>query len=374
MATYTFYPTISGTIIEVGIAFTDVTVQELVTTIRDWEDELVNMEWPKILDASGKEELGGGVLVGITTTLRDAKLKFADRGGPDWVLCNVGGGNLVATSGDVSTYVNPIEPSTFVTVTKTSSSSATLQEQEAIQFASYMNGVWIDGINGASGTEYPRGTREYPVNNFTEAVTIASNVGLNRIRVLGSGVCDGHNISNMIIQGESSIITDINISNTCVTEGTEFKDCTLHGYLSGHTHIRDCVIKDVTGMEGHIHDSFLDGVLHLGDNGSVYISNSCSAVPGGGIPIIDMGGDGIALGVRGYNGGLELINKSGAESVTLDYVAGQLKLAASVTSGDIVVRGNCRITEDLSVGANVDWQGTSIEQIIDTKKKVLGLY
>ncbi|MHA1155041.1 MAG: hypothetical protein ACTSQK_02945 [Candidatus Heimdallarchaeota archaeon] len=126
MASYTFYPSISGTIIEVDLPSTGCQIQELVTTIRDWEDELENMEWPKILDASGKEELGGGIQVGITTTLRDAKLKFAARLGPSWILCDVFGGNLVATSGDISTYINAIEPAPYVTVTKTASSSATI--------------------------------------------------------------------------------------------------------------------------------------------------------------------------------------------------------------------------------------------------------
>ena len=128
MASYTFYPSISGTIIEVDLPATGAQIQELVTTIRDWEDDLENMIWPKILDAAGKEELGGGVQVGITTTLRDAKLKFADRGGPTWTLCDVFGGNLVATSGAVDNYINPIEPSSYVTVTKTASSSATIAE------------------------------------------------------------------------------------------------------------------------------------------------------------------------------------------------------------------------------------------------------
>lgn len=56
-------------IIEVTTPTTTVTVQELVNTIRDWEDELPNMAYDKVIDAVGKADLGGGVTTGITLTL-----------------------------------------------------------------------------------------------------------------------------------------------------------------------------------------------------------------------------------------------------------------------------------------------------------------
>mgnify|MGYP003645628531 FL=1 len=44
-------------------------MQDLVDAIRVYEAELDNLDIPKICDASGKEDLGGGVLVGITVKL-----------------------------------------------------------------------------------------------------------------------------------------------------------------------------------------------------------------------------------------------------------------------------------------------------------------
>jgi len=119
-------------IIEIPLPETEVTIQDLINDIRDFEDEVIGIDIYKIADASGKEALGGGVEVGITLKLIDWKLKFADRPGPNWVNCNVRGGNLVAVEIDsttgAETYVIPIEPSSFVTVSLTASSSATLQD------------------------------------------------------------------------------------------------------------------------------------------------------------------------------------------------------------------------------------------------------
>lgn len=107
-------------------------MQDLVDAIRVYEAELDNLDIPKICDASGKEDLGGGVLVGITVKLWNWKLQFEARPGPATEVVDVTGGNLVAVDGystDPSVnFVNPIEPSAFVTVTKTSSASATIAE------------------------------------------------------------------------------------------------------------------------------------------------------------------------------------------------------------------------------------------------------
>lgn len=104
---------------------TEVSIQELLNAIRDFEDELINLEVAKIADASGKEDLGGGLSVGITLKLFNWKLKFEDRPGPAWVDCQVSGGNLVAVNG-AGQPVNPIEPASYVTVTVVKAVSAAL--------------------------------------------------------------------------------------------------------------------------------------------------------------------------------------------------------------------------------------------------------
>lgn len=113
MANYTFDKDIK--IIEVDLPTTGIQIQELIDEIRNYEDNLVNFDIPKIANAGGKDDLGGGAEVGITLTLLDGwTIGFADRAGPGWTTCIVQDGNLVATSGGTS--YNPIEQADYVSV------------------------------------------------------------------------------------------------------------------------------------------------------------------------------------------------------------------------------------------------------------------
>lgn len=109
---------------------TVVTIQELLDAIRDFEDNQSSMDLSHIAEASGKEDLGGGTLVGITLKLIDWKVKFEDRSPPDTVVCEVTGGNIVCLDSETETFINPIAPSAYVTAVKTSSASATISEIE----------------------------------------------------------------------------------------------------------------------------------------------------------------------------------------------------------------------------------------------------
>src|SRR3972149_10695686 len=88
------------------------TIQDFHDEIRLFEEKNQNLEVAQIVNASGKQDLGGGIQVGITLELiNDWRLAFEERtdqevedegfppvaeGGP--VLCFGIGGNLVATN------------------------------------------------------------------------------------------------------------------------------------------------------------------------------------------------------------------------------------------------------------------------------------
>ena len=72
----------------------ELTVQELYDKVRDFEDEPGNMDIPQIISAGVKENLVGGVQVGITATLLDGWQVFFQTTSQDTA---VRGGNLVAT-------------------------------------------------------------------------------------------------------------------------------------------------------------------------------------------------------------------------------------------------------------------------------------
>ena len=101
-----------------------ITIQDLVDTIRAIESEQVNLAYPTLVRAAGKDDLGGA-FVGITATLQNALLEFEGRPGPEAVACVVNGGNLVAQDAAGLTMY-PIKPSPYVTAVAYQSTSATL--------------------------------------------------------------------------------------------------------------------------------------------------------------------------------------------------------------------------------------------------------
>ncbi len=112
-------------IITIASPSTDITIQDLLDTCRELEDDLSNMVYDRLASAAGKEDLGGGVQVGITMTLLNAVLAFEARPGPTYAQCRVSGGNLVALDSS-SIAVSPIYPTAFTQILTTASSSATL--------------------------------------------------------------------------------------------------------------------------------------------------------------------------------------------------------------------------------------------------------
>jgi hypothetical protein len=73
-------------------------------------------------------------------------------------------------------------------------------------------------------------------------------------------------------------------------------------------------------------------------------------------PIIDYGNSGRNLIMRNWAGGIEVINKNGADDVSIDLTAGQVKLAASVTAGTFRISGTGNLTNN-STGTTVDDSG-----------------
>jgi hypothetical protein len=119
MATFEFDPI--NRVITVLSPDTEITVQELINAIRDWEDD--HLEWEQVADASGKETVSPGLQTAITLKLLNWHLKFEERTEP--TVCLVRGGNLLAVDGG-GNYMYPISPSQNVTVTISQSTAAAL--------------------------------------------------------------------------------------------------------------------------------------------------------------------------------------------------------------------------------------------------------
>lgn len=325
-------------IITVQAPSTEITMQDLLDTLRDEERKPANIDDDSIVDAAGKENLGGGVLVGLTVTLQNARVAFEARPGPAYVQCNVAGGNLVALDSGGST-MSAIEPTAFTQVVLANSSSATLQEQSALQYASFNGGVTVDFSSPWSGTVYPNGTPQQPVNNWADAYEIAVDRGFYNIFVVGAATLgSGDDFDNFTFTGESKTRTTLTIEDAASVQNCNFYDMFVQGYLDGNSTLIDCRVGDLDYVAGCIDRCVLNG-SQISLLGNAIFLDSYSGNPADGTPTIDMGGSGHNLMLRNYNGKINLKNKSGSEEAEIDLNSGTVGLDNTVTGGTITVRG-----------------------------------
>lgn len=67
---------------EIAAPSTEIVMQDYVDTLREIEDDFQNMGFPSLIQASGKEDLGGGTLVAITVEEQNLQLAFQPRTTP----------------------------------------------------------------------------------------------------------------------------------------------------------------------------------------------------------------------------------------------------------------------------------------------------
>ena len=437
----------SPRVAEVRAPSTEIIMQDLVDTMRIQEETFRGMSFDKLINASGKEDLGGGVKVGITVAMQNLLLAFAGRTTPAesgtvtsslaptvanqqrfedtaadfitagvqrgsllinftdqsvadvvevesatvlrtktlvegigntydvadvykvWNIVQVSatGGNLVAVD-EVQSVIAAILPTAFTQVVLTSSASATLQEQADIQFSSYNGYAYVDpsSANSSPSLAFPSGTRRQPAETLSQALTIANDVGLQRI-FLGPGVFSvpiGPDFGGKIFEGESTGLTDLTVPSAATVDDCKYERMTIDGTLDGESQINQCEIGTLAYVNGIIFESGLTGVITLGGTAQASLIDCFSLVAGAATPEIDMGVSGQSLVMRGYKGGIEISNKTGSDMVSIDMDSGQINVNDTVTTGDIYLRGTAKWTnrDTYAGGANV------VDELVDGKE------
>ena len=421
MATIRVYPYLSPRIIEIVAPTTNVSVQELVDLVRAWEDTVLGMDFPYLIDAAGKEDLGRGVRVGITATLQNAVIAFEIEGGVDssgtvttpdttgkvlidsagtfisdgivagdtvvnvtdssitsilrvdsetqvttfglmsgtdnkfdssdsykiWnkVQCEIAGGNLVAVD-ESGTTLSPFLPTAQTHVLRSSSSSATLTESDAIQYSSFNGGITIDPVNGTDATAFPAGTPMAPVKTCEYAMVLAESRGLKKIFFLDDLSIDDHTMSGYDMTGLDSRRTVLTIGSGLFWSGGMIKNCKVQGTFANDSfiNIEDAEIGTLGNISLNAKDCVLTGTIELNDASTTNFFNCTDGVPGLGTPILQVN-DCVNLGIWGYIGGIKLTNiiTPGA-NISFNAPSGRLVVDASDTVGSIVARGVGSIT------------------------------
>jgi hypothetical protein len=402
---------------------TSLTVQDLIDTCRNIEDNFDSVNEKHLINASGKEDLGSGVSVGITANLQNTKIAFESRNdkisvgvvtsnnngtllinntanfitdnvqagdtiinytdlslsvvlrvdsaiqlfctalndgvtntfliGDEYKIyhvaqCELAGGNIVAVDNDDNS-MNPLFPTAFTQIIKTSSSSATLQEFESFQSNSFNGRVCIDIINGSAGVNYPQGTCKAPVNNILDAITVCQQYGIKVIHIIGVLVIGNNtDISGYTFNSDRSISNSINIIDA-VTNGTFFENLTVEGTMNGVVRFTYCVLKIVNDIQGGIKNSLLTSSISFAGSGNVYIVDVNTFIVNDN-SYREIKVNNAVVNFMNCTGMYKIMNKTVDKLTFFGSTQSEILVDVSCTSGHVHLEGIGSLTENNSIG------------------------
>ena len=312
--------------------------------LKDWEDGAEGMVQPKTHKHNTEATLSGLTYARIIEVLPPYTVEFED--GQYTVNCIGANHNVsdVKVANQVSLIVN---------------NAAGLITNTAIEYSSFNGGVMIDVNSPYSGTLFPIGTVQAPVNNMDDALLIANYRGLNRLYLESSlDIDSNYDLSGFAIVGRNHVSIELTIDSLAAVENLRIEECSIHdSVLDGDISIWHCIVGDITYVNGHIHECGLHGVITLGGLKESVLAN-CYTVDQDSPPVVDMGGAGNDLAMPNYSGIVTIQNlNSDSEEIGVGLNAGMVVLTDTISAGTIIVAGNGLLIDNSTGTAVVNSDG-----------------
>ena len=246
------------------------------------------------------------------------------------------------------------EFNSLITMTVSSLTDSQVVESEIAQSLDYGGVVHYKEGSEFSGTEYPYGTVNYPLNNISDTISICTKVGTKNISIKGDLYID-RNLSGFVFNGENS-------SCNIFFEGYDVSECVfnavrLRGNGTGRIRANSCDIFNVSGISGEFYLCGLSGVITFGNTETCLMMcftrhTNTEYVVLNGSELIDAN-----VCLRAYTGHIYLdsFNDIGT-TFTVDYISGKLTVTNNNSNiKEFVVRG-VGIVNNLS-SINIDTSG-----------------
>jgi len=313
--------------------------------LKDIEDSEAGIVNPRTHNHNTEVSLGGLTYARIIEIINGYTITFED----GQYAVNLTGAN--SNVGDV-TNVNQ--------VSVRSQNSAGMTSSPAIEYASFDGAVWLDVIRGVAGTLYPIGSALQPVSNLQDAKLIAEYRGIKKLAVIGAATIDNIDLDGYMFAGTNAVLSELTLGEPAGLAQCVIVDATINGTLDGGTMIERCLIKGINFFNGIIYRSaFSQTPVKLGGTHEALFLNCYSAVAGGNArPCIDFDGGTTPLAIRGWMGGIELINKTNVVGeASVDMSSGTIYIRSSCTAGEITVRGIGKLVDESGAGCVVKSEG-----------------
>jgi len=333
-----------------GEVFIDVKTDLYSDGKEDWvtNENLRKFQFP--ISAVGGNPLPGEKALGSTFFL-NSDWKIRPYNASHRLTIN---GNFYSADG-TDPFLDPLGTFTVRIMQQVSSLvDSTVQQLTEIEYASYNGGVTVDVLSSYTGTDYPVGTPQQPVNNLLDALDIAADRGFTLFYILGDVTIDsGLNFSQLSFIGESIDKSEFTIDSDADVSQCEFYEATIQGTLDGQCKIKECKILDVNYISGVVELCIIAGEILLGGGAEAYFLDCWAGTHLGTPPTIDCGGSGQTLVMQNFNGYISWKNKSGvSDQANASLNAGWIVLESTITAGNISIIGTGYV-EDNSTGSVV---------------------
>ncbi len=293
-------------------------LDEFRLTLKDLEDDADGMSYLDTHQHNTTVTVGGVTLARVIEIINSYTVTFEDG---QYAI------NLVGANSNVSDVVNVNQ------VSVRSANSAGLQDLSTMLASAYQGRVVVNHVTGQPGTSVPLGTFSTPVSNTSDAITIASKLGVDNFLYDTSTEINEDLSAGYSIRGGSPQykLTANPIANLT---GCALRNLTVEGELDGLNVLQGCNILDITNVSGFIEKCAFTGTATF--NNSTIIMGSYSNRDGGLYPIFTVLAGNLAM--RDFHGsaGLDGITQ-GDHSIEL--YGGRTVIENTCVGGTIYVRG-----------------------------------
>lgn len=313
---------------------------------KNWCAEGDNLKYVQAIRTVGGDPLIGGNSLGITFFLENGwRLRPYPR---DHTLSI--SGNVYTTEGEtpfvpvIGTY------SVSVIMTVSNLSDSRVLENEISQNLDYMGIVYVDSNSLTSGTIYPYGTINNPVNNIIDALTICDRIGSKMISFKGNLILDRNLMDfNFVGVGNEAMIT----LSGCDVDDCEFRSTILTGGYTGYIRAFRCNIVDISNLTGDFSNCSFSGNIQCGDDEvSMHLcftrNNNMQST------VFDFSecNYGI-LNCLGYTGTLFISGLNSADAfIKFEFLSGKVTLTSDNTAGDLEIRGDVVLKNNSTLVVN----------------------
>lgn len=255
--------------------------------------------------------------------------------------------NLVGANSNVGDVTNVNQ------VSVRSANSAGLTDISSLQAGSFNEGVAVDINSIYTGTNFPMGTRGFPVNNMTDAVSIANIRGLKKIFVINNmALTEGDYSQNKFIFVGNSIHTSLFLGPNVNVEFCEFQNLTISGSIDNGALIRESVVANMNIYNGTFFTCAVFGPVYISGNQQCTFLNCYSVSPSAVTVDYSSASNGMISIIRGWSGDLNIENCSTTCLSDIGLITGDLTLSSSNTSGIFNVYENSNLIDNSTATVN----------------------